>query len=116
MREPASDVGASGVVGRGARRACRRPAGSRPAASSPLGGGRLGAGLFGSLAEVFRDLGHRSAPHHSGPEIPPSLRTRQKWMAMKMTITNGSISTWSTYHRSNVSEPISTPPRSTNRT
>ena len=26
---------------------------------------------------------------HNGPEFPPSLRTRQKWIAMKMTITNG---------------------------
>ena len=48
--------------------------------------------------------------------MPPSLRTRQKWIAMKITITNGSIRTWSTYQRNNVSVPISTPPSSTNRT
>ena len=53
---------------------------------------------------------------HSGPEMPPSLRTRQKWIAMKMTITNGSIRTWSTYQRRSVSVPISAPPRSTKRT
>ena len=40
---------------------------------------------------------------HRGPEMPPSLRTRQKWIAMKITMTNGSISTCSTYHRSSVS-------------
>ena len=67
--------------------------------------------------------GSRSSDHprpvissQSGPLMPPSLRTRQKWMAMKMTITNGSISTCSTYQRSNVSVPISVPPRSTKRT
>ena len=58
---------------------------------------------------------HRSLAH-SGPEMPPSLRTRQKWIAMKMTMTNGSISTCSTYQRSSVSAPISLPPSSTNRT
>ena len=47
---------------------------------------------------------------------PPSLRTRQKWMAMKMTMMNGNISTWSTYQRNRVSGPISAPPRSTKRT
>ena len=40
---------------------------------------------------------------YSGPEIPPSLRTRQKWTAMKMTMTKGNKSTWSTYQRSRVS-------------
>ena len=77
----------------------------------PLGRGRLGA----------RSSSHRltscdQRAHHSGPDMPPSLRTRQKWMAMKMTITNGSMSTWRTYQRRSVSEPISTPPRSTKRT
>ena len=52
----------------------------------------------------------------SGPEMPPSLRTRQKWMARKMTVTNGSNSTWSTYQRNSVSVPISSPPSSTKRT
>src|SRR5690606_31588014 len=82
-------------------------------------GGRLLAGLFRSFAEVFGDLGHGSVPRssdHSGPEMPPSLRTRQKWMAMKITIVNGSSSTWSTYQRSSVSVPISAPPSSTKRT
>ena len=53
---------------------------------------------------------------HKGPEMPPSLRTRQKWIAMKITMVNGSISTCRTYHRRSVSELISAPPRSTNRT
>ena len=61
-------------------------------------------------------MGSLAPGHHSGPEMPPSLRTRQKWMAMKMTMTNGSISTCSTYHRSSVSVPISAPPSSTKRT
>src|SRR4030095_15268942 len=26
---------------------------------------------------------------HSGPEMPPSLRTRQKWTAMRMPATSG---------------------------
>ena len=47
--------------------------------------------------------------------MPPSLRTRQKWMAMKITMTNGNINTWSTYQRNKVLVPISTPPWSTNR-
>ena len=42
--------------------------------------------------------------------MPPSLRTLQKWTAMKITITNGSINTCSTYHRSNVSLLISFDP------
>ena len=58
----------------------------------------------------------RSRPSHSGPEMPPSLRTRQKWIAMKMTITNGSMRTCRTYQRNNVGPPISAPPRSTKRT
>ena len=78
--------------------------------------------LFGSFAEVFGDLGHGLTAliksgllAYSGPEMPPSLRTLQKWTAMKMTVMNGNISTWSTYQRSSVSGPISTPPKSTNR-
>ena len=58
----------------------------------------------------------RSPPITAVHEMPPSLRTRQKWMAMKMTMTNGNISTCSTYQRSSVSEPISLPPSSTKRT
>jgi hypothetical protein len=53
---------------------------------------------------------------YSGPEMPPSLRTRQKWMAMKITMRNGNSSTCSTYQRNSVSVPISVPPTSTNRT
>ena len=53
---------------------------------------------------------------HSGPEMPPSLRTRQKWIARKMTVTNGNNNTCNTYQRNKVSAPISTPPRSTKRT
>jgi hypothetical protein len=53
---------------------------------------------------------------YSGPEMPPSLRTRQKWMAMKITMMNGNSSTCSTYQRNSVSVPISEPPSSTNRT
>ena len=55
-------------------------------------------------------------PDHNGPEMPPSLRTRQKWIAMKMTMMNGKNNTCSTYHRRSVSEPISAPPSSTKRT
>ena len=104
---------------RGGRAA--RPAGSaaaggrrRPAASSArLVAGRLrpaSGGVRGSRSWQPSLLGH------SGPEMPPSLRTRQKWIAMKMTMTNGSNRTCSTYQRSSVSGPISAPPSSTKRT
>ena len=82
--------------------------GSRVARSVAATG--LHAGGLGPLQKV---LGYLS---HSGPEIPPSLRTRQKWMAMKMMATKGSISTCSTYQRMRVSPEISLPPRSTKRT
>ena len=93
--------------------------GAASSAGARSAAGRLGLlrGLLGSLAEVFGDLGHGSLHlTYSGPEMPPSLRTRQKWIAMKMTMTNGSISTCSTYQRSSVSVPISAPPSSTKRT
>ena len=61
--------------------------------------------------KLFSALGH-----YRGPEMPPSLRTRQKWMAMKITMTNGSMRTWRTYQRSRVLVLISEPPRSTKRT
>ena len=102
----ASDAGAS------------PPAAGGVARTRPDGGGGLGAGLLGSLAEVLGDLGHGvvTSLDHSGPLMPPSLRTRQKWIAMKMTITNGSMRTCSTYQRRSVSVPISAPPSSTKRT
>ena len=95
--------------------------------SRRAGGGRLGlAALFAGhgeterlpalpapLEEVFGDVDHGSAPLYSGPETPPSFRTRQKWTAMKMTMTNGNSSTWSTYQRSRVSLLISLDPSST---
>ena len=65
-----------------------------------------------STSEFFR----RSYPDHNGPEMPPSFRTRQKWIAMKMTMMNGRNKTCSTYQRSKVSEPISAPPSKTNLT
>ena len=37
--------------------------------------------------------------------MPPSLRIRQKWTARKITNTNGSANTWSTYQRSKVFRP-----------
>ena len=102
-------------------------AGSAAAGSAaPASRLRLVAGRGGTLQQVFGDLGHditsRSTTRdftertHSGPEIPPSLRTRQKWIAMKMTITNGRNNTCNTYQRSRVSEPISAPPSRTNLT
>ena len=80
-------------------------------------GGGLLAGFLGALEQMFGDLGHDDpCRHHNGPLIPPSLRTRQKWIAMKITVMNGKKSTCSTYHRSNVSGPISAPPSKTKRT
>ena len=58
----------------------------------------------------------RCVDAYRGPDIPPSLRTRQKWIAINITITKGNSSTCKTYHRSSVSVPISTPPSSTKRT
>ncbi len=55
---------------------------------------------------------HRSVAPYSGPEMPPSLRIRQKWTARKITNTNGNASTWSTYQRSKVCGPTTTPPSS----
>jgi hypothetical protein len=43
---------------------------------------------------------------HSGPEIPPSLRTRQKCTAMSRVMTKGSASTCSVYQRISVPAPI----------
>ena len=31
-----------------------------------------------------------------GPEMPPSLRTRQKWTAIRIVATNGMPTQWST--------------------
>jgi hypothetical protein len=42
--------------------------------------------------------------------MPPSLRIRQKCTYKKMTSTNGSARTCSTYPRSNVSGPTTSPP------
>ena len=55
---------------------------------------------------------HRSVAPYSGPEMPPSLRIRQKWTARKITNTNGNASTWSTYQRNKVCGPTTTPPSS----
>ena len=73
---------------------------------------------FGAaLQQVFGDFSHWSipSPAYSGPLMPPSLRTRQKWIAMKMTMTNGSRSTCSVYQRSSVSPEISFEPSSAYR-
>ena len=70
---------------------------------------------FGAaLQQVFGDFSHWSipSPAYSGPLMPPSLRTRQKWIAMKMTMTNGSRSTCSVYQRRSVSPEISFEPSS----
>src|SRR6185503_16016414 len=42
------------------------------------------------LARARRDVAH------SGPLIPPSLRMRQKWIAIKNPVASGSATTWST--------------------
>ena len=41
-----------------------------------------------TLLERF-DEAHGYAPSHSGPEMPPSLRTRQKWTAIRIPATSG---------------------------
>src|ERR1019366_10826351 len=46
---------------------------------------------------------------HSGPEIPPSLRMRQKWTARKIAATSGKTMMWRTYKRSSVFWPTSSP-------
>ena len=74
------------------------------------------APLLRPAEEMFGDFGHGTRSLYSGPEMPPSLRTRQKWMAMKITMMNGNSNTWRTYQRSNVSLEISTPPSNTKRT
>jgi len=42
---------------------------------------------------IERRLVSRHIFSYSGPEIPPSLRIRQKWTDMKTTITKGKAST-----------------------
>ena len=100
----------------GASARARRAGGLAAAPSSSPGTGRPSA-LRRSLLRCRRCSGisaiFSSSSAYSGPEMPPSFRTRQKWTAMKITITNGNNSTWSTYHRSNVSLLISLDPRST---
>ena len=127
---PPPPVATAAAGGRGSsrRRRRRRPPprhrrprappaarGRRPArlGARPTGGGGV-RGRHSCVGLMWVMLPPRRA--YSGPEMPPSLRTRQKWMAMKMTMMNGNSSTWSTYHRSRVSVLISTPPRSTNLT
>jgi hypothetical protein len=85
-----------GLGGLGALQEVRRDRLSPAGAAAPrrgLGGsGRPRSAL--SRAAWLASGGVRGSsvmgvPPYSGPEMPPSLRTRQKWMAMKMTITNG---------------------------
>ena len=134
LEQVRGDLGAA-LGARRPRPACRRGGGrslGRAAASAArrVGGRRLGGGRSASppsspgtgrpsalrrsvaaLQQVFGDRRPSSAPlAYSGPEMPPSFRTRQKWTAMKMTMTNGNSSTWSTYHRSSVSLLISFEP------
>ena len=107
-------------------------AGSPPGVSAGgVGGRRLGRRVVAALAaeaellapfgaalqQVFGDFSHWSipSPAYSGPLMPPSLRTRQKWIAMKMTMTNGSRSTCSVYQRRSVSPEISFEPSSAYR-
>jgi hypothetical protein len=103
------------------------PAGASAAAGSAAGSGAAFSraawarfsrcsGISVMSARLRAGLGARLDARHSGPEMPPSLRTRQKWIAMKMTMMNGKNSTCSTYHRKSVSGPISAPPSSTKRT
>ena len=112
LGRPAARRRAGGRLGGGA--AARRLAGVAPLAAAALARASSARLRRCSGISVMAYLALHST--YSGPEMPPSLRTRQKWMAMKMTMTNGSISTCSTYHRSSVSVPISTPPSSTKRT
>ena len=135
LEQVGRDLGAAlgrDVLGRGADAAAAAGASAAGASAGGaparcVGGGGLGlaalftghgeaerlAALLAALEEVFGDVDHGAAPLYSGPEMPPSFRTRQKWTAMKMTITNGNSSTWSTYHRSSVSLLISFEPSST---
>src|SRR5207253_2812593 len=98
------------------------------------GGGRLGAGgagrlpdpsgggallvergaLFGLQALHIGGSLERSS-HQSGPEMPPSLRIRQKWTAISTAVMSGMAMTWSTYQRTRVLSLISKPPISRKR-
>ena len=92
----ASAVGSRGRWRRSPRRGAAATAGAPPrqVASSP----RLHL-PSGSPSALRRSADRRSRcsgtsamslpSAYSGPEMPPSLRTRQKWTAMKMTVTNG---------------------------
>ena len=113
-------VGGDLAGGFALRRSARRVAAARRGASAdaPAAAAALARASSARLRRCsgISVMASSLTSHHSGPEMPPSLRTRQKWIAMKMTITNGSIRTCSTYQRSSVSVPISAPPSSTKRT
>src|SRR5205085_5857776 len=98
-------------------------------------GGRLGAGGAGRLPDPSRGgalLVERGAlfglealhiggslersSHQSGPEMPPSLRIRQKWTAISTAVINGTPITCKTYQRISVLSLISYPPMSRKRT
>ena len=71
-------------------------AGAGPgAARRTPGSGRSGVGeeVDDSLQEVDDGHGLRA---HTGPEMPPSLRTRQKWTAIRIPATSGIPTQWRT--------------------
>ena len=119
MRDSAALSGPAPLGGAGASPDAAGATGSAGAAGSAGVWPAAAAALaLASSARLRRCSGISvivALPDYSGPEMPPSLRTLQKWTAMKMTVMNGNIRTWSVYHRSSVSGPISTPPKSTNR-
>jgi hypothetical protein len=53
----------------------------------------------GEQPQAFLLAGERLRPAlegHSGPEIPPSFRMRQKWMAIRKAVASGRATTWRT--------------------
>src|SRR5689334_7371628 len=124
--------GGGGDFGRHARRGAFGDSGGRRGGSGSggrrgrgggwRGGGGAGgvrrladAGGGGALLVQGGAIGGRHALHvwsafechQSGPEMPPSLRIRQKWTAMRTAVINGMPITCRTYQRTSVLSLIS---------
>ncbi len=57
--------------------------------------------ILGSVRTLTKPLRESTrtmalSPPHKGPEIPPSLRTLQKWTAIRIPATRGIPTQWST--------------------
>ncbi len=80
----------------------RRPADARGSSALLVDGGALGGRQALHVRCAVERVGHQS-----GPEMPPSLRMRQKWTAIRIAAPSGSAMTCSVYQRMSVLSPRS---------